>query len=316
MIWLIIGGIAGSPRPCIADTIITLHPVVELRHATVKLSDVFDGIPVDGDREIAQAPAPGKSVTYDANVLSRVAQKYHLDWKPRSLADHVVITTASTHVSQDMIRDAVVAHLRESMSVGSAHSIDVAFDNRGLQVDLPVDSTTEFTLNNFAYDAGSKRFRSDLVSQTSAGIIAVPVTGRVTLKRNIPVLVKRLEAGTQIAANDLDTMQVPEERINSGLVTDASQLVGHELRRDINGGEPVRVTDVSQPRFVVRGELVMLRIESPYMTITAQGKALQDGSEGDAVRVVNTQSNRTIEGIVDGRGTVRVGEIQKVATIQ
>jgi flagella basal body P-ring formation protein FlgA len=42
------------------------------------------------------------------------------------------------------------------------------------------------------------------------------------------------------------------------------------------------------------------------MYLTAQGKALDDGGQGSVIRVANTQSNRTIEAVVQAAGRVAV----------
>lgn len=63
--------------------------------------------------------------------------------------------------------------------------------------------------------------------------------------------------------------------------------------------------NVPKPKLVRRGEPVTLAVRSGTLTITAQGRALADGREGDLVRVV-TPSSRTVEGTVDAAGTVRI----------
>ncbi len=42
------------------------------------------------------------------------------------------------------------------------------------------------------------------------------------------------------------------------------------------------------------------------MTLTAQGRALEDGGAGDTVRVVNTQSNTVVQAVVTGANRVSV----------
>ena len=42
------------------------------------------------------------------------------------------------------------------------------------------------------------------------------------------------------------------------------------------------------------------------MTLTSKGRALEDGSEGDTIRIANTHSNTVIEGIVVGAHMVAV----------
>ena len=316
--WLVLGCSIGSPQPCFADTPITIKGETEVRRTIVRLSDVFNGVPSEIDRDIAQAPQPGKEVTYDVTVLVRLAKKYQLDWEPESSADHVVIKTASTRITADVIRDAVVKRVKEGGLIGTQKDldIDVSFDNHALQIDLPADHKGDFTLNNFDMDSINKHFHADLVAETNSGPFSLPLSGRILLKRNVPVLVRRLEAGTTIGALDLDIIPVPEEKVNGTVITEANQLVGHELRHDIDEGEILHTHDVMPPRLVTRGSLVTMKIETPFMEVTAQGKAMQDGTKDDVVRVLNTQSNRIIEGTVSGAGTVTIHTAQKIAAAQ
>ena len=52
-----------------------------------------------------------------------------------------------------------------------------------------------------------------------------------------------------------------------------------------------------------KGQIIL---RAKKMLLTARGKALQHGSEGDVIRISNTQSNQTIEAEVVGSGRVAV----------
>lgn len=307
-LWLIFLGGIGSPEHCSADTAVTLHNKTEMHKMNVRISDVFDGVPAEIDRDIAQAPAPGKQVIYDVNVLTRIAQKYRLDWEPQSVADHVVISTPCTRITADTIREAVVLKIRESEGtpLHKNNTVDITFDNHALEVDLPADQAPDFTLNNFTYDPTNKHFRVDLVTESSSGLFTVPVTGHISIRRSVPVLAHRLEGGTTVQNSDIDWIEVPEDKVNASVVTDARQIVGREVRRDTEGETLLFVHDVTLPRFIKRGSLITMQIDTPYMSLSVQGKALQDGSKGDVVRVLNVQSNRIIEGTVSGPETVSI----------
>lgn len=308
-LWMIIAGAVGTPQ-CLADSLVNLRNDVEVKGMVVRLSDVFEGIMPGKDVEIAQAPAPGKQMVYDVNVLTRLAKKYDLDWKPQSLTDHVVVASSSTRITSDAIRSAVIEKVKEK---GAKGEIDVSLDNRSLEVNLPADRSPDFTLENFTYDPSSKHFRTVLTSIGSGGTFTASLSGRAIVKRTVPVLARRLSGGTMIGASDIDWMLVPEERLNASVLTDSTQIIGRELRRDIAEGEVLHTHDVIPPRLVTRGSLVTLKIETPYMALAVQGKALQDGTQGDVVRVMNMQSNRMVEGTVDGSGIVRILTTQKFA---
>ena len=91
-LWLVVAGSAGSPTPCVANTAVTLKPEVETKRFAVRLSDLFVGVPVEIDRDIAQAPAPCKPAVYSEAVLNKLAETYRLDWQAQGAADHVVVT--------------------------------------------------------------------------------------------------------------------------------------------------------------------------------------------------------------------------------
>lgn len=296
-----------------ADSVVTLRSAPEINQTTIRLSDVFTGVPEFVDRPIAAAPTPGKSVTYDVRILARLAARYGLDWQPQSALDRIVITRAATYITPAMIEDSVRAKLADQNIKGK---MQLLFDNRSLSIALPADREPVFALNNFTYDQGTRRFRARIAAETGSAPLILPLSGRVAMQRDVPVLARRLEAGAVVGKADLDWMTLPEERLANDVVTDTAQLIGRELRTAKMEGQPLSGRDVLMPRLVARGSLVTMKIETPYMTITAQGRALQDGTEGAVVRITNTQSNRVVEGTVDGPGIVRIHTAQKMALAQ
>ena len=55
-----------------------------------------------------------------------------------------------------------------------------------------------------------------------------------------------------------------------------------------------------------RDQNVTLIYESAGLYLTIRGKALDGGTEGDVVSVLNLQSKRTVSGVVIGRGQVAI----------
>ena len=301
--------------PAFAGTPVTLRATTELNRPAIRLADVFDGLPAELDRDIALSPAPGKSVTYDARVLSKLAEQYRLDWQAQSLADRTVLTRAATQITPEMISEAVVRKIKEGQKSDKL-TPEIQFDNKNLIVSLPADRAPDFSIANFAFDEQSRRFRGDLIAQTSGNPVNQPISGRVIYKKSIPVLSRRLAGGTTIGESDLSWITMNEAQLNADMLTDASQLVGQELRHDQGEGEVLRSRDIIPPRLVTRGSLVTMKIETPLMLITSQGRAMQDGAKGEVVRVTNIQSNRVIEGTVEASGVIRIGTFRKIASAE
>lgn len=314
-LWFVAASCVGSPTPCAANTAVALHGDSELSGATVRLSDLFSGVPAVIDRDIAQAPPPGKSATYEAPVLEKLAEKYRLDWQAGNAADHVTLTSASTRIALEDMRGALVRKIQEN---GVRGDVDINFDGHVGDIDLPANQSDHFELKNFDFDAVSKRFHADMVAGKGSGAVNLSLAGHALVKRHVPVLAHHLDGGSVIVMTDIDWITVPDERITANTVTSADQLVGREVRHALSDGDLIHTNDVIPARLVTRGSLVTLKIETPFMQLTSQGRALQDGAEGEAVRVNNTQSNRMVEGVVTGPGevSVHIAAGPKLASVQ
>ncbi|MFZ5746637.1 MAG: flagellar basal body P-ring formation chaperone FlgA [Pseudomonadota bacterium] len=86
----------------------------------------------------------------------------------------------------------------------------------------------------------------------------------------------------------------------------AVDVAGMEATRNLNAGAIVRRSDVAEPQLVRRGEPVTIRVVSGNLVIATSGRALAGGGKGDIVRVVATSTNRTLDAVVDGSGSVRI----------
>lgn len=69
--------------------------------------------------------------------------------------------------------------------------------------------------------------------------------------------------------------------------------------------EPKTVEARAAP-MVRRGEAVTLRLRDGPLTIATAGRALGDGAKGARIRVVAVATRRTLEGVVEGPGDVRL----------
>ena len=86
----------------------------------------------------------------------------------------------------------------------------------------------------------------------------------------------------------------------------ATASVGMQARRQLRAGQALRTADLAKPDLVQRDQNVTLIYETAGLYLTVRGKALESGTEGDAVNVMNLQSKRTVSGTVIGRGQVAI----------
>lgn len=290
----------------------TLRPEAIIEGHQVTLGDLFDGLPPDqAVTAIARAPALGQSVALDARWLLRLARAHGIAWDAGLSPARIVVSRPSHRLDRAAITGAVRASLAADML---GDRFELAFDNRSLEAHLPIDLTPTMAVENLTFDSASGRFAGTVVAPAGATpVVRIAVSGRATRILEIPVLLRRLRPGDVISDADIGTIDLPANRVANDVALDAADLAGLSPRRSLAANVPVRLTDLRQPVVVHRGEAVTMLLRSGALTISARGKALEDGARNALVRVVNTDSNRTIEAEVVGPGTVLVRGFSSLA---
>ncbi|OHC73336.1 MAG: flagella basal body P-ring formation protein FlgA [Rhodospirillales bacterium RIFCSPLOWO2_12_FULL_58_28] len=292
---------------------VLLHESVIVAGRMVRLGDFFANAGENADIPVAYSPEPGKRATFDANWLFRVAQAYKVNWRPLSVHEKTVVERESIVIRREEIEDHILAALVDK-NTGVTADMVVEVSNRTLRLYVPGDAEATLSVDDIEYDRQSNRFTLNIAAPAGdPAAKSVRVTGKVFKVNDVPVLTRRVLTGEVIALKDIEWIKSRDGRLQSDTILSAEGLVGKAPVRSLRPGAPVRASDVRRPIMVTRGGLVTMVLRLPDMVLTAQGKAMDDGSDGDAVRVTNTQSNTVVEAVVTGAGTVTVRSTSSVA---
>ncbi|MFM8738243.1 MAG: flagellar basal body P-ring formation chaperone FlgA, partial [Betaproteobacteria bacterium] len=100
--------------------------------------------------------------------------------------------------------------------------------------------------------------------------------------------------------------QVPAREADSLLITDLQFLDQMEAVRDLPAGVPLRQTDIRPAVLVRQGQWVTMTVgHGTGFTITVRLEAMQDGRLGERVMLRNTESGRTVSGVVTGMNAAK-----------
>ncbi len=117
---------------------------------------------------------------------------------------------------------------------------------------------------------------------------------------------------------------VPRENIRAGVVIEpehiavirgqaspgeielAEEAIGLAARATLYRGRPIRAEDLGAPIVVERNSFVALEFRRGALSLSTEGRALDEGGVGDRVRVMNLDSRRTVFGVVVAPGRVEV----------
>jgi flagellar basal body P-ring formation protein FlgA len=311
---LLAATVASAPDAVAADTTSAAVPGSHPRNDTVivnrsfvRLGDLFVEAGDKADVAVAYAPAPGSRAVYDVNSLAALARANGIKWQARSWFDRVVVERPAITVGDVEIMAAVRAELAKR---NLDPKTDVELTTRGLSLQLPADASTVLKVQNFNVDERTGQFNGRIVVPAAEGTQAVPISGRIYRTVDVPTLTRRIATGETIGRDDIQWQTARAETVARNVVLDPDKIVGKEAKHPLQADQPLRAGDVRAPVIVAKGSLVTLVVQSPTMTLTSKGKAMENGALGDSVRIQNTQSKIVVEGEVVSPGTVRVAGLQ------
>lgn len=284
-----------------------LKPQTVVEGDRVLLGDLFTGLPASADAaaDVARAPAPGQHITLDASTLMGIANNQRIGWQPSNRFDRVVVERAGQAIGAAAIHDAVLHALEKH---GLPPASDVSLDNERLQITVGTDKPASVRAEAVVFDPSRPRFELTLVAPAEGGDGAehVKVQGKAFRVVDMPVPVRPIAANEVIRGRDIEMVRMRADQVSATQINDPDKLVDKSARRVLPAGQPIRVSDIAAPVLVSKNSIVNVKVISARLNITMQGKALEDGAEGDQVRVVNTRSTKIVQGVVDKSGEVVV----------
>ncbi len=303
---LILIAVLGFAHTAAADDLpMQLKPAVTITQDVIRVGDLWDNAGSKADLAIAQAPQPGKRVTLDTRWLVALANNNGLDWRPTTAFDRTIVERSGQNIDLNLVE----TELREALTLeGVPPTSTFEITNRqALSVVIPADAAPTIAIKDLVIDTRTQRFNATVEAPAgSPSAVRVKIAGRTMSTTRMPVLIRAMNRGETITAQDLVMTDVRDDNLRQDLVIDPKQLIGLEPRLLLKSNIPIRLADLQRPMAVSRNGLVTMQLHTPFMTLTTQGKAMEDGGVGDVVRVTNLQTKQIVEARVQGPGQVVV----------
>lgn len=273
-----------------------------LSGATVTVGDVFDGAGDAAARFLAPSPKPGESLVLGAGDLQRVSNAFGLGWRSETGAERVVLHAPFDGIDRYEIEAALQDKVSDEMP---GQVFEIALTGGAVSIPLPAGAQAEVEVRDFTLDAARRGFvaRLEVPGFPKAGR---DVAGRIVLLTQVPVLKNALRPGDVIGPQDLSYVEMRETELPGAALLDAEDLAGRTPRRGLAAMKPVLASDLVLPPVVKKGDLVTVALADGPIALTLQGRALQNGAEGEVIRVANTVSNKIVDAVVTGAQAVRV----------
>lgn len=120
----------------------------------------------------------------------------------------------------------------------------------------------------------------------------------------LPSLLEKGKRGQTIKATDIIYTKVV---VNTGMqsyISDSNALIGKALKRDIMARNPLKNSDLATPIMIEKGDRVTIRYQKKSLTIESSCVALENGSEGEVIKLKNLDSNKVLHGKVISKDLV------------
>ena len=259
----------------------------------ITLGDVFDGIYKNENYVLAPAPHPDKPLTWDARTLNRLAKAFKLNWRP-SKVDQITIRRLATVISEDMIENAILNSF-EDQNINS--NVDLEFVGADPTIILSHELLPTIAVETSSFNRERQTFSATLRTADNKTIHYKGVAHKMV---KIPVLNTAVRRGDNIKQSMITMIDIRENYITDDIALRANELLHMTPRKIVRANEPVKLSQLNKPVMVKRGDLVTMQLKSGPIALTALAKAMENGTKGDMIRLINMDSKRTLEAKITG----------------
>lgn len=133
--------------------------------------------------------------------------------------------------------------------------------------------------------------------------VYVPV--QVKISGNYLIAARQVTAGQALVAEDIVIRGGDLSSFPANIVTDQAQALGKTAKNRIAAGQPLRSDFLIAPWAVQQGQSVKLVSKGSGFSVSSEGKALNNASDGQVAQV-RTSSGQTVSGIARPGGMVEV----------
>ena len=291
------------------DTLATpvLRAQVTVEGDIVHVGDMVDNAGTAAQIAIYRSPDLGTTGTLATEQVISVLQAHQVIGVDTRGLKSVTVTRQARTIDAKEIESQVAHAIEHRGGLGDAANLNLTFDRDVQDVRLEAWNNGPLQPVRSHYDPRGGRFdvTFEISNDTNGARTRLRFTGAAVEMFDAAVLTRNVDRGEVLKASDIVVERRPKADMGSDAAT-RGHSVGMQTRRPLRAGQALRVADISKPDLVQKDDNVTLIYETAGIYITARGKAVDTGTEGDTVTVLNLQSKRTISGTVVGRDKVAI----------
>jgi flagella basal body P-ring formation protein FlgA len=293
-----------------------LRASVTVTSDIVRIGDVVENAGAAAQIAIFRAPDLGTTGAVPvAQVLATLRAHQVIGVNARDLREVAVTRAARTLLAKDIERQ-IARVLERRNGLGDAANLAVTFDRELRDLNLDTANSGELSASAIRFDPRSGRFdiTFDIANDDTYSPTRLRFTGTAVETVEAAVLTRSVERNDILKASDIAIERRPKTEAGPDAAL-RERAVGLQMRRQMRAGQVIKMVDLGKPDLVTRDQNITLIYDAPGVHLTGRGKAMDSGTLGDTVNVMNTQSKRVVQGTVTGPGQVAIIVATSSATI-
>jgi flagellar basal body P-ring formation protein FlgA len=284
-----------------------LRAQVTVEGEIVRIGDMIENAGSAAQIAIYRSPDLGTTGTLPTAQVINALQAHQVIGVDTRDIKSVSVTRLARILEGKEIESQVAHALEHRSGLGDAANLNLTFDRDVQDVRLEAWNNGSLQPASVRYEPRSGRFdvSLEIPNDTNNSRAKLRFTGIAVEMLEAAVLTRNVERGDVLKASDVVTERRPKAEVGNDAAP-RRRAVGMQMRKGLRAGQALRVADLGKPDLVQRDDNVTLIYEAAGIYLTARGKAIDNGTEGDTVTVLNLQSKRTISGVVVGRDQVAI----------
>ena len=272
----------------------------------VRIGDVVDNAGTAARIAIYRAPDLGTTGSLPAAQVIAALRAHQVIGVDTQDIKEVTVTRLARNITSKEIELAVAQVLEHRNGLGDGANINLTFDRELQDLHLDAANTGAMVATSAHYEPRSSRFDVTLEIANDAGAATkLRFTGTAIETIEAAILTRNVERSDLLKSADIVVERRPKAEVGNDAAS-RDHALGMQMRRPMRAGQPLRTADLTKPDLVQRDQSVTLIYQTAGLYITSRAKALDSGTEGDVISVLNPQSKRTVTGVVTGRGQVTI----------
>ena len=274
----------------------------------VRIGDLIDNAGSAGQVAVYRAPDLGTTGSLPTAQVIAVLQAHRVIGVDTRDIKAVSVTRLARTIQAREIESQVAQALEHRKGLGeAAANLNLTFDRDLQDVRLEAFNTGAIQPVSSRYEPRNGRFEVTLEvgNEINSTPARLRFTGTVIETVDAAVLTRNVDRGEVLKSSDVISERRPKAEVG-GDAAARGQAVGMQMRRQLRAGQALKIVDLGKPDLVQRDDNVTLIYETTGLYLTMRGKAIETGTEGDTISVLNLQSKRTVSGVVVGRGQVAI----------